>query len=236
MLLLQRTQRTATRGGGGRGGRLVGQRVELRGGRSRVRRWDHPWRRSAGRCGAGGWPLAYWVVAHCPLELGGVLPHKGVATGWGHLGRIWGAVIASKCVEVWRWGVEQGLLALRRTNNRVGVWRGGCWWRGARGGRVYHSHAHWVWRCTGVVLEGHPLIALRRKARLAIKGQAMTVTVAVLHRLVGRSGRSRKRSRSRVRMESHVAICRGVLQTAALEVRQVLERRGAQGGAGGLQG
>lgn len=88
------------------------------------------------------------------------------------------------------------------------------------------------------MLEGHPLIALRRKARLVIKGQAMTVAVAVavLHRLVGRPGRSRKRSRSSVRMERHVAVCRGVLQSAALEVRQVLKRRGAQGGAGGLQG
>lgn len=86
------------------------------------------------------------------------------------------------------------------------------------------------------MLKGHPLIALRRKAGLAIEGQAMTVTVAVLQRLVGGPGRSRMRSWSRVRVERHVAVCRGVVQTAALEVRQVLERRGAQGGAGGLQG
>lgn len=86
------------------------------------------------------------------------------------------------------------------------------------------------------MLKGHPLIALRREAGLAVEGQAMTVTVAVLHRLVGGPGRSRKRSGSRARVERHVAVCRGVVQTATLKVRQVLERRGAQGGAGGLQG
>lgn len=64
----------------------------------------------------------------------------------------------------------------------------------------------------------------------------MTVTLAVLHRLVGGPGRSRKRSRSRAWVERHVAVCRRVVQTVTLEVRQVLERRGAQGGAGGLQG
>ena len=86
------------------------------------------------------------------------------------------------------------------------------------------------------VLEGHPLEALRRKAGLAVEGQAMTVAVAVLHRLVGGPGRSRKGSRSRALVERHVAVSRGVVQTVALEVRQVLEGRGAQGGAGGLQG
>lgn len=93
-------------------------------------------------------------------------------------------------------------------------------------------------RCTGAVLKGHPLVALRRKAGLAVEGQAMTVTVtvAMLHRLIGGPGRSRKRSRSRARVERHVAVCRWVVQTATLEVRQVLERRGAQGGARGLQG
>lgn len=86
------------------------------------------------------------------------------------------------------------------------------------------------------MLKGHPLIALSRKARLSIKGKAMTVTVAVLHSLVGGSGGSRESSRGRVWMERHVAVCRGVLQTATLEVRQVLERWGAQGRAGGLEG
>lgn len=64
----------------------------------------------------------------------------------------------------------------------------------------------------------------------------VTVAVAVLQRLVGGPGRGSKRSRSRARVERHVAVGRGVVQTATLEVRQVLERRGAQGGAGGLQG
>lgn len=60
------------------------------------------------------------------------------------------------------------------------------------------------------MLKGHAFIALRGKARLAIKGQVVTVTV--LHRLIGRSGRSR----NGVWMERHVAICRVVLQTVAL--------------------
>lgn len=80
------------------------------------------------------------------------------------------------------------------------------------------------------MLKGHPLIALGGKARLAVKGQVVSVTV--LHRLVGRSGGSG----DGVRMERHVAICGVVLQAAALEVRQVLKRWGAQGGAGRLQG
>lgn len=86
------------------------------------------------------------------------------------------------------------------------------------------------------MLKGHPLVALRRKAGLAVEGQAMTMTMAMLHRLVRGPGRSRKRSRGSTRVERYVAVCRGVVQAATLEVRQVLERRGAQGGAGGLQG
>lgn len=170
MLLLQRTKRTATRCGRGRRGRLVGQWVELRRGRARMRRGDHPWRRSTGGRGARGWPLTYRVVAHSSLELGGVLHHKGVTSWWRDLGGVWGAVIASKSVEVRRWGIEQILLALRRAYNGIAAWRRRCRWWWARGWRVNHSHCHWVWCWTRAVLKGHPFIALRGKARLAIKG------------------------------------------------------------------
>lgn len=63
------------------------------------------------------------------------------------------------------------------------------------------------------------------------------MAVAVLHGLVGGGSRSGgKGSGSGVGVERHVAVSGRVVQAAALEVRQVLERRGAQGGAGGLQG
>lgn len=84
------------------------------------------------------------------------------------------------------------------------------------------------------MLKGHPLVALRRKAALAVEGEAVAVTV--LHRRVGGPGRSRERIRGRARVERHVAVCRGGVQAVTLEVRQVLERWRAQGGAGGLQG
>lgn len=77
------------------------------------------------------------------------------------------------------------------------------------------------------MLKGQPFVALRSEAGLAIKGQVVTV----LHGLIGRSGRGR----NRVWKERHVAVCRVVLQTVALYVRQVLKRRGAHGGAGRLQ-
>lgn len=64
---------------------------------------------------------------------------------------------------------------------------------------------------------------MRRKAGLAVEGQAVTLTVAMLQRLVGGPGRSR----TRALVERHVAVCRGVMQTVTLEVRQMLERRGA---------
>lgn len=60
--------------------------------------------------------------------------------------------------------------------------------------------------------------------------------MTVLHGLVGGMRRNRKRRGSRVRVVRHLAVCRGVMQNVTLELRQVLERWGAQGGAGGLHG
>lgn len=104
-----------------------------------------------------------------------------------------------------------------------------------------HPQPHGVWWrcCTGVLLKGHPLIALRSQAGLAVVGQgvSMRMSVAVLlHGLVGGPGRSRRRRRRGAGVERHVAVGGGVVQAAGLEVRQVLEGRGAQGRAGGLQG
>lgn len=92
-----------------------------------MRRGDHPWRRrSAGGRGARGRPLTYRVVAQSSLELGGVLHHEGVTSGRRDLGGIWGAVIASKSVEVRRGGIEQILLALRRAHDGVAAWSRRC--------------------------------------------------------------------------------------------------------------
>lgn len=86
------------------------------------------------------------------------------------------------------------------------------------------------------MLKGHPVVALGREAGLAVEGQAVAVAVAVLHGLVGGPGRSGERIGVRARAERHVAVRGRVVQAATLEVRQVLERRGAHGGAGALQG
>lgn len=83
-------------------------------------RGDHPRGGGAGRRGTRDRPLTYRVVAHRPMQLGGVLSHKGVDTGRGHPGGIRGAVVASECVQVWGRGGKKGLLALGRSTNGVG--------------------------------------------------------------------------------------------------------------------